>query len=58
MSIGVFSMYGKIPLAYSPNTFILFKRVLHARLNTFGVFGDNFVYKKTISKFAVISVYD
>jgi hypothetical protein len=45
MSIGVFSIYGKIILAYSPNTFILFKRVLHARINTFGVFSN---YDKTI----------
>ncbi len=36
MSIGVFSIYGKILLVYSFNTFIFFKRILHASLNTFG----------------------
>jgi hypothetical protein len=31
MSIGEFSIYGKILLAYYPNTFIFFKRILYAR---------------------------
>ncbi len=48
MSIGVFSIYGKILLVHSPNMFIFFKRILHARKNTFGVFGDEFVHLKPL----------
>jgi len=56
MSIGVFSIYGKILLTYSPNMFILFKRVLHALLNTFGVFGDDFLYIKSFKIFRNLRV--
>ena len=42
MSIGVFSIYDKILMAYPFNTFIFFKRILCACLNTFVIFGDDF----------------
>jgi hypothetical protein len=40
--IGVFSIYGKTLLAYSPNTFIFSMRAM------FGVFGDDFVLLKPL----------
>ncbi len=40
-------MHVKLILEYSPHTFIPFTRILHACLNTFGVFEDDFVYIKS-----------
>jgi hypothetical protein len=43
VSVGVLSIYGKIFLAYFPKTFKCLKRILRTGLNTFGIFGDDFV---------------
>ncbi len=50
MSIGVFSIYGKIFLAHSPNTFKCFKRILRTGYNTLGVFRRRLCIKKTTVK--------
>jgi hypothetical protein len=44
MSLGVLSEYGKSLFASSPFMHRFFPRILPMRLNTFRVFGDDFVY--------------
>jgi hypothetical protein len=39
-------MYNFILLAYSPNTPRVSLRLLHVRIDSFRVFGDNSVYRK------------
>jgi hypothetical protein len=46
MYFGVLGEYAKILFASSPCTHRFFPRILRIHLNTFRVFGDDFVYRK------------
>jgi hypothetical protein len=56
MSFGILGEYAKSIFASSPCTQRFFPRILRIRLNTFHVFGDDFVYRKQ-PQFAMFSIY-